>query len=211
MRPFLALGAFLMALPNAGQGRIILENASLPNPSGGLYDAPITLTVGELDLEGNLLRTYYRGLGSGFSAGLFLEGSETPLVTTEFVTEFGPEYYWMFREPREVQVPGTAPGQTARLFVGAWRTSDGSFANSRATGMSGMSAVFTSAPLGGPNPAPGEPPFITPSTTFQGFWMGPLSSPAVFEIVPEPTGISLFFFGAALTLAVRRRTLSSVS
>jgi len=178
------LAAFALAGSAFAQGKITLSNTELPNATGGgTYDAVITLAPA---LGGGFP-------GAGYTAGLFLEGTTTPLATTTFFNGTGAEaqFNYVFNTNPEVTVPGVQPGSTARFFVGAWRTDQGSFASASARG---QSEVFTSRPLGGPNPTPGELPFTPPPTTFQGF-----------QIVPEPSTLALGAIGLGALMLRRRK------
>jgi hypothetical protein len=185
--------SILAALAFAGsayaQGTITLSNADLPAPGGGTYNAVINLDP--VTLGGGFP-------GAAYSVGLFLADSTTPLPgsVSSFFNGTGAqaEFNWIINPNPEVSVTGSAAGSSPSLFVGAWRTADGTFANAVATGASGRSAAFTAQPLGGPNPA-GGPPFPTPPTTFQGF---------TITLVPEPTTMALGMLGLG-ALALRRR------
>jgi hypothetical protein len=186
-KAILTLGLLAMSLPAFGQGKILLTNTDLPNPAGGgTYNAVITLHP----VIGGPV-----GPGGAYSVALFQEGSTTPLAgsITSFFNGSGADaqFNWIIDPTPEVTVTGVAPGEVGNFFVGAWLTSQGAY--STAT-WRGQSAVFTSRPLGGPNPTQGELPFTTPPTTFQGF-----------EPVPEPGATALALLGLGVLLARRRR------
>lgn len=177
--------ASLLCASAFAQGRITFSNTDLPNPSGGgTYNAVITFG-GNLPPE---LRDY-----RFFTAGLFQEGSTTALVSTPFFNGTGEDaqFNWMFLNNPEAVVPNVPPGQTARLWVGIWHNSSATYDGAP---WRAPSEVFTSRPLGGPNPTPGEPAFFTPVTTFTGFQ----------AFVPEPTITSFAVIGLG-ALALRRR------
>jgi hypothetical protein len=180
------LAVFACAASAFAQGKITLANTDLPNASGGgTYNAPITLSA--LLGGGNP--------GAAYSVGLFQEGSTTPLAgsVSSFFNGSGADaqFNWIIDPTPEVTVTGSAPGSTPNFFVGAWLTSQGSFA---AASTRGQSAVFTSRALGGPNPVQGELPFTTPATTFQ-----------AFEIVPEPSTLALGAIGLGALMLRRRK------
>lgn len=180
------LAVSLLSVSAFAQGRITLSNTDLPNPSGGgTYNAVIQIApnLGEF--------TSYQN----WTAGLFQEGSLVPLGSTPFFNGTGADaqFNWMFLNNPEVVVPNVMPGQTARLFVGVWHNST-TFEGAPVY-LRGQSDVFTSRPLGGPNPVPGEPAFFTPVTTFQGFTL----------LVPEPTTTALALIGGAALLLRRRK------
>jgi hypothetical protein len=193
-KALLTLAAFALAGSAFAQGTIQMSNSNLPGATPGTtYEAVITLGPG---LNGQ----FPGDAGAGaYTAALFLDGSTTPLAgsSTTFFAGTGAEqpFNYIFNSEPQVTVSGINPGQTGQFYVGAWRTSDGTFANAVATGASGRSATFTSRPLGGPNPTPGELPFTTPVTTFQGFQI---------TLVPEPTTMALGLIGLG-ALALRRR------
>lgn len=213
MKTFLALvGCISLSTSALAQGTITFRNADLPNPSGGgTYNAMIMVPVQERYPNGERvnqgpwpgpgprLHDYMRGLGPGFTAGLFLEGSNVPLATTTFVSDFGPEFMWILNDI-EVIVPNAPPGSSPALYVAAW----GPFWDDPE--VRGRSATFYPSPLGGPNPA-GGPPFPSPSTTFQGFSVfttGPTGN-FIIVVVPEPSIVALCNLAAA-AIFLRRRS-----
>lgn len=89
----MVLAAAILAPGGWAQGTIQLANTDLPSPDGrGTYDAIINVFTRQVDGNGNFIQTYSRFPGAEFTAGLFLEGGNTPLATTPFLTEFGPQY-----------------------------------------------------------------------------------------------------------------------
>jgi hypothetical protein len=97
-------------------------------------------------------------------------------------------------------IPNVAPGAQAALQVRAWANNGGaltSYAAAVAAGApNGVSAVFTSNPLGGFGTPPSTPPQIVgPGVT------DPMTG---FSLVPEPSVIALGALGA-LALVLRRR------
>lgn len=188
-KAFFALALLGLRISAEAQGTIQFSNTALPGPTPGTtYEAVI-----------GFWSPFHSGrlpgdVGPGvITAGLFREHSNTPLGTTTFFSGTGVEaaFNYMFNTEPEISVPGISPGQTGRFYVGVWWTSQGSFATAE---WRAQSDVFTSRPLGGPNPTPSELPFTTPVTTFQSF---------TFFIIPEPAVSvpSLISLGA---LALRR-------
>lgn len=200
----LCILAASVVLEVRAQGTIEFTNFDLPLQGGGTYNALISVRVVRVDQNQVVIDGYDRYGGPELTVGLFLEGDPNPLATTPFLTEFGSEYYWMFREAQQVVVPGVLPGATAQFVVRAWRTSAGSYLASPE--LMGQSATFTSRPLGGPNPTIGELPFTTPVTRFEGFRVGgPHPGGYLIEVVPEPTFAGAGMAGG-LWLMIRRKS-----
>jgi hypothetical protein len=190
-KALLTIAALAVASSTYGQGIITFFNNNLSGATG-VYRAGIFRDNDPANLN-DVKGDSTIGAGAGYTVGLFLAGSSTPLATTTFRTTTAQE---VFATSQDVVVPGIAPGQTANLVVRAWNTSAGSFAAAQTAGEWGEQA-FTSRALGGPNPDPTQPAIPQPD-------MGPGFTGFEMNVVPEPSTIALATLGIG-ALFLRRR------
>jgi hypothetical protein len=175
----IALAAALVTVASYGQGVGTVVFGNL----GGGVNAPVK--YGDTG----------HGPGPDYTAGLYLQGSTTPLATTPFRpagtgAQAVLDQYWV--TVGSVDVTGVAPGGSATFLVRAWKTSLGSFAAAKATGADfGESGPVTVASLGGGLNPPAN------LTGLQGF--------TVTGVVPEPSIIALGVLGASALLLRRRK------
>jgi hypothetical protein len=132
------------------------------------------------------------GPGPGYSAQLFIQGSDfslTPLLPTSTFRPPGTgaaaiaDRYWL---PQTVDVIGHAPGESVTFVVRVWQTSAGSY---DAAINHTESAPFT-VTIGGGTLPPAN------LTTLQAFTL---------ILVPEPSVIALAVIGGSILVLLRRR------
>jgi len=196
MKKLLCTIAALMITASAfGQGTVIFNNR-LPALNGG--DQNIYLG-GTEQLRGDSLNSMgFPGPGAGYTAGLFLVGQDTPIVTAPFRSNAsGSANFFITAPAAPVSITGRAPGTQAQLVIRAWQDTAGSWANAVANPAQfahGESNPVT-VTLGGE--VPGSP--ATPAPYLEG-----LQEFNLF-IVPEPSTIALGVLGAAALLLRRRK------
>jgi len=195
-KALLILAAVVASATAFAQGTITLANANMATglAQGGVYRVDI------------LQPDATTGAGANFTAGLFLQGSTTPLATIGFRTTTSQGVFANLST--DVTVPGIQPGSTANLQLKAWEIAAGSWEAATIKTPAGA-GLFTSQPLGGPNPVPGQPAFTSPTLTgLQGFpTPGTIAPGAQLSIVmvPEPGTIALGVLGVGSLLLMRRR------
>jgi len=174
---FVTLAAVLVSVSTFGQGTVSFHN----RPSTG--DARITRPDGT-------------GAGAGFTAQLFLDGSNTALTpTTTFRTTSAAAAF--FLSPIDVTVPGAAPGTSATVYMRVWDSSVASWEAAVAANLMrspDAAQRITIAALGGVNEQTGA---IIPTPDLAGL--------TGFALVPEPSTIALGILGAAALLYRRRK------
>jgi hypothetical protein len=190
-KALLLIGAVAMsASAFAADGDIIFSNRNVPKAAGDgtTYNIPIKAVDG----------SDAGALPGGAAAGLYLQGSTTPLATAILRTDANGEFFGT-PSSQTVVVTGFAPGSTPTLDFKAWQGSAGTFADAVSAGRQNFSTSFTTRPLGG-TPAGGGLPITTPGVTGLGNENG-----AGFTLVPEPSTLSLGALGLAAMLARRRK------
>jgi len=168
-----------------GQGLINLDNYL----STGLV--PVTLPGGATAVGANFMAAVYTSPGGALLGSGAFSSATTGAKAGRF--NLG-----------QVEVPGVAANQKAKLYVQVWDSSTGAD-YSKAT-LKGQSAVFETNPLGGNNP--GDPIGVK-LDGLQSFALassGPVTpGPTTTPAIPEPSTIALGALGAAaLVLRFRK-------
>jgi hypothetical protein len=181
-KALMTLAAVAIAGSSYAQGTITFQYFAL----GGASETPIMLPASMGGGPANDQYTVQLFRTSDLSA---------PLATTTIFQNTG---LFQFNGP-DVVVPGTAAGQGAPLTLRVWNTAAGSYAAAATGGVFGEES-FTSAPLGGVNPAPPPPSLTAPD----------LSGPGGvgfdgMVLVPEPSTYALGALGLGALAMMRRR------